>query len=122
QRWLDGEAAVRSGMERVTELGRGGAEAMRAQDWSELGGLMNENHAIVASLGGSGDAIDTLVRECLDAGALGAKLAGAGLGGTIIALAHDPAELQARLASRGYSRFMLPSREPGARFEPIAAV
>ena len=114
QRWLAGEAAVVAGMERITELGREGARTLKAQDWTGLGGLMNENHAIVASLGGSGEAIDALVAACLVSGALGAKLAGAGLGGTIIALSEEPDELKARLAGRGYSRFMRPSKEPGA--------
>jgi galactokinase/mevalonate kinase-like predicted kinase len=114
QRWLTGEPAVVSGIARITELGREGAKALANQRWIELGELMNENHRIIASLGGSGEAIDALTTACLEEGALAAKLAGAGLGGTIIALTDVPAELQARLASRGYSRFMRPSREPGA--------
>ena len=113
QRWLAGEPAVVSGMARIAELGREGAAALSQQHWADLGALMNENHAIVASLGGSGDEIDRLVSTCLDCGAIAAKPAGAGLGGTIIALAEESAELQNRLAEHGYSRFMKPSRECG---------
>ena len=114
QRWLDGERAVVEGMTRVSELGRAGAAALERRHWAELGELMNENHSIIASLGGSGDAIDALVAACLDAGALGAKLAGAGMGGTIIALADEPDELQVRLQACGYGRFMRPTAGPGA--------
>ncbi|MHB8637000.1 MAG: GHMP family kinase ATP-binding protein [Fimbriimonadaceae bacterium] len=114
QRWLAGEAAVVSGMERIAQLGRDGASALGTENWTELGRLMLENHAIIASLGGSGPAIDALIAACLDSGAVAAKLAGAGLGGTVIALAEEPAELQDRLAARGYSRFMRPAATPGA--------
>ena len=50
---------------------------------------MNENHAIQRELGGSGESNEKLIDAALEAGALGAKLAGAGDGGTIIALWLD---------------------------------
>jgi mevalonate kinase len=63
-----------------------GKKALLAADWSLLGRLMNENHAIQRDLGGSGESNEKLIAAALQAGALGAKLAGAGHGGTIIAL------------------------------------
>jgi len=47
---------------------------------------MNENHAVQRDLGGSGECNERLIAAALQAGAPGAKLAGAGDGGTIIAL------------------------------------
>lgn len=112
-RWLSGEPEVVAKMVRAGELGRIGAAAIVAQNWGDLAEAMKENHGITASLGGSGTEIDTLVAACLESGALAAKLAGAGLGGTVIALTHDADALETQLRSRGYSRFIRPERVGG---------
>ncbi len=117
ERWMQGEATVVSGIARIAELGELGAGALKENRLEELAELMAENHAIVASLGGSGEAIDSLIEACMHSGARAAKLAGAGLGGTVIALTEEPADLQSRLERLGYSRFIRPSREAGARLE-----
>jgi galactokinase/mevalonate kinase-like predicted kinase len=86
ERWLEGEAVVVQSYERMTEICRMGKKAMVLGDWQMLGRLMNENHAIQRDLGGSGESNERLIAAALEADALGAKLAGAGDGGTIIAL------------------------------------
>ncbi len=90
ERWLEGEPAVVEGYKRITEIARMGKKALILQDWVQLGRLMNENHAIQRDLGGSGEINEQLISAALGAGALGAKLAGAGDGGTIIALWPRP--------------------------------
>jgi galactokinase/mevalonate kinase-like predicted kinase len=119
ERWRAGEANVRSAVAEVAELGEGGAQALRSGDWSELAKAMNRNQELIAGWGGSGDAIDRLVKDCLDSGALAAKLAGAGMGGTVIALGADLEELESQLRSRGYEQFMRPSIEPGLQFKEV---
>jgi mevalonate kinase len=57
-----------------------------------LGPLMNENHRVLQNLGVSTPRLDHLVQIAKDAGALGAKLSGGGLGGHLIALIDDQAE------------------------------
>jgi mevalonate kinase len=52
----------------------------------KLGRLMSKNHGILKALGVSNAEIDDIVRFCLDNGAYGAKLSGAGGGGSVIAL------------------------------------
>ena len=116
-RWLGGDPSVVGAMSRITELGRLGADALMSGDWRSLAEMMTGNHRLVAELGGSGDAIDSLIADCLDCGALSAKLAGAGLGGTVIALTEQANVLEEGLRTRGYSRFLRPSVEPGLRFE-----
>jgi galactokinase/mevalonate kinase-like predicted kinase len=86
ERWLEGEAAVVDGYKRITEIARMGKKALLLQDWPALGRLMNENHAVQRGLGGSGESNERLIDAALQAGAPGAKLAGAGSGGTIVAL------------------------------------
>jgi galactokinase/mevalonate kinase-like predicted kinase len=105
ERWLEGEAVVVKGYERITEIARTGKKALLMQDWSTLGRLMNENHAIQRDLGGSGESNERLIAAALQVGAPGAKLAGAGSGGTIIALWpwEDIAPLESALRDAGAS-------------------
>jgi mevalonate kinase len=55
-----------------------------------LGARMDAVHALLQQLRLSAVSLDRLVQAARDAGALGAKLTGGGLGGCIIALAPDP--------------------------------
>ena len=65
------------------------------QNWAEFGQLMGENHRLVDEMmtycglpGGAGEANNALIQAALAAGALGAKLTGAGCGGSVFALAR----------------------------------
>lgn len=60
--------------------------ALKEEDYQELGKLMNENHKLLQQIEVSSRELDFLVKLARDAGALGAKLTGGGLGGSIIAL------------------------------------
>ena len=117
QRWIAGEKLVRDSIESITHLADLGLEAVLRQDWISLGKAMDENHRLVAALGGSGDAIDLLIDRCKHHGAISAKLAGAGLGGTVIALSENLDDLEIGLRSDGYTRFMRPIAGPGVRYE-----
>lgn len=55
-----------------------------------IGELMNENQELLESLGVSSPELGALIEAARKAGALGAKLSGAGWGGNIIALAEPP--------------------------------
>jgi mevalonate kinase len=64
------------------------ARAALAQgDTAALGALLSRNHALLQQLGVSSPELDALVAAAQSAGALGAKLSGAGWGGVILALA-----------------------------------
>lgn len=115
ERWEQGERAVVDGMERIAALTRPGTEALERGEYRILAEMMTENHAIVRDLGGSGEPVDDLIAACLRHGALAAKLAGAGLGGTVIALTEDADGLEARLKEDGYSRFLRPTKVEGLR-------
>lgn len=60
--------------------------SMNLGDESEFGNLLTENHKLLSTLGVSHPEIEKLIEICLDNGALGAKLTGAGKGGAVIAL------------------------------------
>ncbi|MEA3408647.1 MAG: galactokinase family protein [Chloroflexota bacterium] len=118
ERWLEGEREVHEGYERISYLAREGKKALLAGNWARLGQLMNENHAIQRDLGGSGEANEHLIHVALEHGALGAKLAGAGQGGTIIALHPQPGEMIAALREAGSEKIFFPTPRPGVQLEP----
>jgi mevalonate kinase len=60
--------------------------AINIGDQKQLGKLMNENHALLQQLRVSHKKIDQVTKICIKNGALGAKLTGAGGGGSMIAL------------------------------------
>jgi mevalonate kinase len=76
-----------------------------------LGALLNENQALLNSIGVSCDAIEGLVTAARAAGALGAKLSGAGGGGNVIALVEGVtvASVQEALLAAGARRVIVTS-------------
>lgn len=60
--------------------------AIEGGEQSALGALMDGNHWLLRQLGVSSEELDRLVQAARQAGALGAKLSGAGRGGNAIAL------------------------------------
>lgn len=72
-------------------------DALARGDARRLGELMNISHGLLSAVGASSLEIERLVYEARAAGALGAKLTGAGRGGCIIALTGDPERLLERL-------------------------
>ena len=119
ERWLEGEPEVVAGYERITEIARMSKKALLLEDWTLLAQLMNENHAIQRELGGSGESNERLIAAALEAGARGAKLAGAGDGGTIIALwlNEDTSALEEALEQAGASAIFRLCVAPGAIIE-----
>jgi len=73
-------------------------DALQDEDYNELGKLMNENHKLLQQIEVSSRELDFLVKLARDAGAIGAKLTGGGLGGNIIALTPGR-ELQDNVAN-----------------------
>ena len=108
ERWLEGGRAVREGYERIQRIGQEGKKALLLQNWERLGWLMNENHAIQRGLGGSGPQNEVLIDAAVENGALGAKLAGAGQGGTVIALTLEPDRTVRALRAAGAERILWP--------------
>lgn len=77
------DKVIRAGGEVVTRS----IEALKAGDLKTLGELMNIDHALLYAVGVSNEYLEGLVCAARKAGALGAKLTGAGGGGCVVALA-----------------------------------
>ena len=78
-----------SHLDEITSISNAVVKALRKEDDNELGRLMNRNHEMLRQIGVSTPSLDRLVTEARKAGALGAKLTGAGGGGCIIAVCDD---------------------------------
>jgi galactokinase len=95
-------------------------EALRAEDYRELGRLMYASHASMRDdYEISTQALDAFVELAKEAGALGARLTGAGFGGCAIALL--PARVADALARETRARFAERGFEEPAFYEFVPA-
>jgi mevalonate kinase len=76
-------------MHAARELVLRAVDALKDNDLETLGELMNINHALLYGLGVSDESLEWLISAARKAGALGAKLTGAGGGGCMIALTRS---------------------------------
>ena len=119
ERWVDGNPGVRTAMRKLGSIARQSKRYVLADDWPSIGECMNEAHSHIVSVGGSGVVNDTLISRAIALGARGAKLAGAGKGGTIIALHDEPAVLAEALVDSGVEWvFQVEQADSGVRIEP----
>ena len=94
---------------KVGEIVWNARQAIERGDITELGKLMDANHALLQEMTVSCEELDNLVEAARKSGALGAKLSGGGRGGNMIALVEkDSAPAVARaLSSAGAKRTIL---------------
>ena len=89
--------------EELGNLSTRGVELLADRDYGQLGVLMNVAHGTLNALGVSMPVIEDMVSRAREAGAVGAKLTGAGGGGSIVALCPGRADdVQTALAAAGY--------------------
>jgi mevalonate kinase len=84
--WVAEPARFEALFDRVGELVTRARALLGAGDVVALGPLLSHNHELLAQIGVSSPELDSLVSAALGAGALGAKLSGAGWGGVMLAL------------------------------------
>ncbi|MGW4820630.1 mevalonate kinase [Streptomyces sp. NPDC004227] len=92
---------------RVSSLTRKAVRDLAHGRLSDFGARLTENHRLLREIGISTDRIDALVEAALEAGGLGAKISGGGLGGCMITLAGGPSGAEAvvrRLHEAGAAR------------------
>ena len=86
-RWKSEPEKFETLFDEIAAVVRRGRKAVETGNISEIGALMNKNHELLKAMGVSSNHLDRLVNAARNAGAIGAKLTGAGKGGVIIALA-----------------------------------
>lgn len=85
----------------IGDLARRGARALKARNLETLGNLMEVNSILLDSLGVGTAPLRAMADGAVDAGALGAKLTGAGGGGCVVALARNPGPVARAIRKSG---------------------
>ena len=99
--------------DQMDELSRRGAKYLQTGDWAALGALMNICHGLLNAIGVSTPALERMVSIARAAGASGAKLTGAGGGGSIVALCPQGTGAAERALKRaGYQVLTLSGQDP----------
>ena len=98
------------------------SEALRALERADIwaiGELMDINHGLLSAIGVSNMALEKLVHAAREAGALGAKLTGAGGGGCMIALVEEGQgpDVARAIERAGGRAFLARISEEGVRIE-----
>ena len=89
--------------EQMDQIALQGADALRRADYTQLGSLMDVGHGLLNAIGVSTPTLETMAAIARSNGAAGAKLTGAGGGGSIVALCPDSgAEVIAALQAAGF--------------------
>jgi mevalonate kinase len=94
-------------------------DAFKENDLETLGALMNMNHALLYGIGVSDESLEWLANAARKAGALGAKLTGAGGGGCMIALSEDEKlqQVSEAIQRAGGRSFIARKTDEGVRIE-----
>ncbi|MEI7770552.1 MAG: mevalonate kinase [Chloroflexales bacterium] len=111
ERWQADPPAYEALFDAVGELVARARDALAAGDLAALGAILDANQRLLAQIGVSSPDLEQLIGVARAAGALGAKLSGAGWGGVMIALAPIGAqdEIAAALRAAGAARVRVAS-------------
>ncbi len=98
--WQSDPAHYDALFDQIGDIAAQARRAIESGDIEGLGLLMGQNHVLLMEMGVSSPQLDDLVDAAQLAGALGAKLSGAGRGGNMIALVEDDLAEEIALALR----------------------
>ena len=116
KRFYDRTVFARDIVREIGQLTEEGLTRLKANDAVGLGQLMTKDHRLLAVLGVSSKELDRLVEGCLPF-SYGAKLTGAGGGGSMIALTDSPDKVSEIIKRRGGTPYKVKLGEPGVRLE-----
>ena len=92
----------------MDDISRVGAEVLASADYDQLGSLMNIFHGLLNAIEVSTPELENMIAIARAAGATGAKLTGAGGGGSIVALCPgNQGAVAAALATAGFTTMSL---------------
>jgi len=116
KKMVDDNRAAAKGIDRIGEIVEDGVAALRKGDKRRLGELMLENHSILNGLGVGHPALESLVNACRGL-SYGAKMTGAGGGGSMVALADDVKAVSEAIVKAGGEPIVVKVGCDGVRME-----
>src|SRR3989454_470089 len=105
---VDRDPRAAEAIRQIGEITLDGMRALQHKDLVSAGQLMDRNHAILTDLGVGHPVLDRLV-EAARRSSYGAKLTGAGGGGSIVALTDRPSATAAAIRTAGGKAFIVQS-------------
>jgi len=97
------EARYNAVFDQINDISKAGAKALQARQYQELGSLMNLCHGLLNAIQVSTPDLENMVSIARRHGAMGAKLTGAGGGGSIVALCPETEDVvRSALHQAGY--------------------
>jgi mevalonate kinase len=93
-----------------------GLDAIRDEDFTKVGELMIMNHGLLNSLGVGHELLDRYVEAALPL-SYGAKLTGAGGGGSMIALTDHPDEVAHSIEEQGGKAYIVETEKEGVNID-----
>ena len=104
--WQQNPTRLEALFDAAGDIARQARTAIETGDATVLGSLMDENQRLLMEMGVSSPELEGLIQAARDAGALGAKLSGAGRGGNMIALVQkdDVGRIRQALLAAGAVR------------------
>lgn len=112
KRYADKNTFAREVIHEIGTLSQDGLVCLRRNDREGLGRLMTRDHRLLAILGVSCRQLDKLVEAALPY-SYGAKLTGAGGGGSMIALTDRPELVAEEIKNKGGTPFIVKTGVPG---------
>jgi mevalonate kinase len=116
KRYVDKSSFAREIIEEIGSLSKDGIDRLMKNDLVGLGKLMTKDHRLLAIFGVSCNELDKLVEAALPH-SYGAKLTGAGGGGSMIALTDDPISVVEAIKRKGGVPYVVRTGVPGVLME-----
>ncbi len=118
KRFVDRSGFARDVVAEIGELTLEGKDCLKRKDQVRLGQLMTKDHRLLAILGVSTKELNKLVNAVLPY-SYGAKLTGAGGGGSMIALTDEPAKVSEVMRAKGATAYAVEIGVEGARIDSM---
>lgn len=118
KRYVDRTRFAREVVDEIGAITTEGVKRLRDRDVVALGGLMTRDHNLLAILGVSSPELQRLVDAAIPF-SYGAKLTGAGGGGSMIALTDSPEKVAGAIVRRGGVPYIVRTGVDGVRAEPV---
>ncbi len=113
---VDSDQGSKKAIDRIGEIVLDGAQAVSKKDKKKIGELMDEDHSLLNSLGVGHPMLEALV-DASRRDSYGAKLTGAGGGGSMIALTDEPEKVARSISSAGGTPIIVEVGCEGVRLE-----
>ncbi len=102
-RWKENTELYEALFENFEKVARSGISAIRSGDYQTLGEMMNINQGLLSAIQVSSPELDRMIEIARSQGAIGAKVTGAGGGGSMVALCEEKTEpVASALSNKGF--------------------